>query len=120
MNKKQPPKGIGGWMILFQIGFWWGLLLMIENIIYFSNENLILNLILSIISSILILISIILMYSHKKQFVLIAIITLWFIFLMLLLESLTHLWDIIIQTIPPVLWTIYLIKSKRVKNTFVK
>jgi hypothetical protein len=140
-NQNGSLKGLGGWLVFTQIGLW---LAIISYLIYF------ILIFLSLLESEAILItgsylllaaltgySIFLMYTKNKKFPIFMIILLWLSFLHYLTTSVLGLFGqveilstiseygkfigrIILRIIPASLWTAYFIKSKRVKNTFVK
>ena len=134
-DKKQPegPKGLGGWLILFQIGLIVSsiqiVFLLLSVISEFTSDIAdILNLIYVLIFGTLITISLIKFYKKKNNCPKFLIILLWVGFAFNLFfaiyngslnEEIVYSFDLIISLIVNIIWTLYLKKSKRVKNTFV-
>ncbi len=119
---KEKINGLGGWLIILQIGFILNILIS-AFILIFSSELIV---IISCISIILLkFFSLYLMYEKKKIFPKVAIFTMWCSFILSIVYSFTISAtlltgkNIFLGLIFPVVWTLYLVESERVKNTFV-
>ncbi len=136
-EEQKTKKDIGGWLALFVFGLY----LSIVVILYYALtiEFLFFKLLFLVCLSCLIY-TIILMHKRKKIFKKFAILTLWFgagiivievlyFIFVLTEEQFLEWWGLVfygeagqlaIVVIISLLWTNYLIKSKRVKDTFTK
>ncbi len=138
---KKEPKGLGGWLVLFQIGIILSAILLARAIfnlldsldITFNIFSLLLNIILLIFD----IYVIILMYKKSRKFPKTTIITLWVsvaIYSFSLIPAylskevdislrqyvvISMIANTFFQAAKAIIWTIYLKKSRRVKNTFV-
>lgn len=123
-------KGIKGWLLLLMIIFIIGGLIWVFDVFLYAYilikvsmtlSNLIIFLI-SAFHSFLIIYTLILGFNKRKNFVKWAIWSSWIVLVLsivitILLKEYSSMSSGIVGT---VIWTLYLIKSKRVKNTFVK
>lgn len=133
-------KGLGGWLIIFQIGLiiniLWHFFLGLS--LYFEPEHLLRGFIFG--ASLLLLsfyegYTLFLLYMKDYRFPIIATLGLWLPFagyLLVLLFSFLGYENMgsasgeeivkgaLYLTLPAIIWTFYLKESKRVKNTFVK
>jgi hypothetical protein len=125
-------KGLGGWLVLIQINLWASIILYATGII----NSIILD--SSIIVFYILLLGLtgytfFLMYSKNKKFLKFAIINLWVQLFIPLIntfgltinagtpqEAGTIFGSLFPLILYSIIWTNYLLKSKRVKNTFVK
>lgn len=118
-NKKSEKKylqNLGGWLIFFQIFFFWLLFESIYRVIFNTKGSL-----FQIILIFLIGYSLILFYQKKKNFLKWGDYTLRFIVVIPLLSILFlggTLIGVVIVAIIAIIFIIYLKKSKKVKNTF--
>lgn len=137
MSKKE-IKGIGGWLLILIIGFFFSAIfsffieLLIIYLIYlkFSFFRIVCFILITLIL-LLEIWTINVGFKKKKTFPKIAIITLWVTFLIGggfslyyynaidSFEAIGKIIDILLSLALSILWTLYLIKSKRVKNTFI-
>ena len=133
MEKK--PKGLGGWLILFQVGF---ILILISSIsIWFSAISVLegaIRIIYILFGLFLFLATLFLMdlfYHKRKSFVKWQLRFIWgFFFLGVLFWALEKflfsssisdgLYEILFSLMGCIIWSAYLKESERVKNTFVK
>lgn len=120
MPEKKQLKGLGGWLILLQIGLLFNLLFSILE--QFMREQSWFWLIFSFFT----LIIIIFMWSVSKYFPKMAIIFVWgslvsgvIIFIIAGTSNFSTRPNLY-NFVNTIVWTIYLIRSKRVKNTFVR
>ncbi len=126
-------KGLGGWLVLVQIGFILSILLLIPYFLIIipslvgGGVLLLLQFILYVFIGLLSIYCLILMYQKKKRFPKWAIFTLWFgfgfgVFVVITsFESIGKtIWEISKNLVPAIIWTAYYLKSRRVENTFVK
>lgn len=131
-SKNNELKGLGGWLVLVQIGFILSIVLLIPYFLIIIPLLIgggilpLLQFILYVFIGLLSIYCLILMYQKKKKFPIWAIFTLWFGFgvsvfaLITSFESIGNtIWEIS-RIIPVILWTAYYKKSKRVQYTFVK
>jgi len=128
-------EGLGGWMILPTVYFFISLFLMgflatgvftAVMSIFVGIEGALGNLASSsmhLISFALILTTIIFEFKKKQIFPKFAIITLWAVFILTSLNAIIFLEFTVQQVLKdvamPVILTLYLLKSQRVKNTFI-
>ena len=140
MKGKKELKGIGGWLLLptlefFYFGFvYLGLGLIFLDSLYSDFLNLFslqygLSSMFIVIMIFFYSYTLILEFRHKKEFIKVAIFTLWLRIPMIFYMDIVFgfqrtLWHFIenyaLPSIPLIILTLYLKKSKRVKNTFVK
>ncbi len=135
MSKEKKLKGLGGWLILVQIGFILSILMSLEFLLYPYGKSVItfLQQTYNIPSRITIILycsiilfyvySLFLMYQKKKGFVNLAIFTLWYTFginAILVLIISRDFMNLLFALASAILWVVYFKQSKRVKNTFVK
>lgn len=111
---KEKIKGIGGWLILPIAGFIISILLHLVNLLepiggVYTISDLVL---IALIGYTLFLI-----FKKDRLAPKFAIVALWAGFLVNLIYTLE---GIFAYTIAIIIWTMYFIESKRVKNTFVK
>ncbi len=141
INKKE-PKGLGGWLVLFQIGLILSIIIIFKAILNFNSDDFeirfnILSMLLNILTIMAMGYVLILFYTKSKRFQKTAIIVLWasvaIYLLSMILASFSQEIDAslrvylfvsivsntLFQTAKATIWTLYLKKSKRVKNTFV-
>lgn len=125
MVKEEKTQGIGGWLILFQIGLWYYLLASLFLLILINNPYLKIE---GLFGLIIFIPTIILFYKKNKNIKWYAIASLWspFIFSMFLLIqkynfnlTFSSVRVIVQSLLWATIWTIYFVKSNRVKNTFV-
>jgi hypothetical protein len=136
MEKKREVKklkGIGGWLILPTIFFF---IIAIAGIGVLISGILISEINFTTISigllSFLFIYILYLEFKHKKEFPKYAIIGNWCFFIILsiivVLDSISiknfnysnFVFSLFLNSIMPIIWTTYFLKSKRIKNTFVK
>jgi hypothetical protein len=118
-------KGLGGWLVLVQIGFWIGLILSFENLFYYDSSEK--SWIFWFLFTFLLIYSLFLMYNHDRKFPFFAIITIWAptpYLLFMIIPNLNYILEILgtdlfLSTISAIIWTWYFRVSKRVKITFV-
>lgn len=130
--KNLHTKGLGGWFILVQILFIVSALISIYYTLTFlmlvEGDILMFGVFLLFGSiTFLLIYSLILMYKKKKEFPKLAIFTLWSVFgvgVIIFFMNFENIEKTIVEilksSISPILFTAYLMNSKRVKNTFVK
>lgn len=151
INKKE-PKGLGGWLILLQIGLIGSCIKLVREIFSFISSsslsgNETYDSIVLIGDSIILMLAaytLILFYTKNKKFKMTAIFLLWFgvvlslsgiIFLYIYYDNLalyleeikdafsilfvSLFIDLALQITAATIWTLYLKKSRRVKNTFI-
>jgi hypothetical protein len=135
MPKENKLEGLGGWLILVQIGFILSILMSLEFFLYPYGQSVITFLqqqygipdfvtgifYLSIIS--LLGYSLFLMYQKKKSFVNFAIFSLWYSFGInaLIVWAISGTFTtLLFSLVSAIIWTFYFKQSKRVKNTFIK
>lgn len=131
--KDLKTSGLGGWLILVQIGFWLSALIIARstisllNVFKHANVYNVSAFFLSLAFTSILAYSLVLMYLRKKEFPNWAIFTLWYSFVYTVIISLLlsksqeeMIGDIIKSLIAPLIWTAYFKMSIRVKNTFVK
>jgi len=126
-------KGLGGWLILVQIGMFlnilisltWALGFLLQLLLNF-NGLILISFVFFISLGFVNVYTIILLYKKSKHFPNWAIFSLWYaigiIFFLVLIFG-TNLEDLTgfpILTLQPIIWTAYFLKSRRVKNTFVR
>jgi len=115
-NKKL--KGIGGWLLLPTIGLFLNILISIFWFWIYSYDDLMQYIIgFSMMFSI---ITLYLEFNYKKSFKIFAIISLWITTFVSLLISITLDEGFGSGALGAIIWTVYFIKSKRVKNTFTE
>jgi hypothetical protein len=140
-EEKGGPKGLGGWLVLIQIGFWIGTLYLISftiGMLLMAISEGIYFFLFFLLGGGLVIINIyalILMYKKRRRFPIIAILSLWgefgLVVLIYGLAILINLEDssqsiaevvgaIALSLITTLIWTAYFKESKRVKNTFTK
>ncbi len=116
-------KGLGGWLIFLQITLWASLVISLITLIFYSLS--IALYISTILSLILLIIDFIFLYKKKEAFILFSVILLWislFSNIIITFFSFQEIISFVILTIyffEDICWTIYLLKSRRVKNTFI-
>jgi hypothetical protein len=133
MVNEKKIEGLGGWLILVQIGFIFSVIINLEFLLYPYGQSVIafLQQTYNIPSLITILLfcsiiffyiySLFLMYQKKKGFVKWAIFTLWYTFginAIIVLTISGELMNLLFALASAILWTSYFKQSKRVKNTF--
>jgi len=138
VSEDKRVQGLGGWLVLLQIGFYWSIFALLD--IFFNNllkEPFSLYLSVYVIGfAILLSISMILFYGKRKAFPLFFIISLWLNLVYMITNGFSFppfgnmqlfrlylniaLIGSINSFVIAMIWTLYLTKSKRVKNTFVK
>lgn len=119
-------KGLGGWLIIFQIGLW--IELVVYGIILLEAESY--SFILFLTLFILSIITLAFMYTKDKRFPFLAILGLWLPLINVFIDfvntpesdsGLQYLAGaILIYAVPAIIWTLYFRRSKRVKNTFIE
>lgn len=128
--KEEVPKGIGGWLIIpmiifFMTALYFGFitLFIIGSVFYGNFPKVSLFQDLAFISIFFIIAySLFLEFKKKKSFPKWAIISSWIITILVFLSvgKIISFISIFIGLSWTIIWTIYFIRSKRVKNTFVK
>ncbi|MCX6742067.1 MAG: DUF2569 family protein [Candidatus Pacearchaeota archaeon] len=137
-TKEKRVQGLGGWLVLLQIGFYWSIFAILDALCNgFLNEPASSFALIYVIGyAILLPIAMVLFYGKRKLFPLFFIILLWVNFLYMITNgfSFPPLTDMqlfslylklsLIGSVSSfsiaIIWTLYLTKSKRVKNTFVR
>ncbi|MBI2629095.1 DUF2569 family protein [Candidatus Pacearchaeota archaeon] len=122
-NNSKNLKGISGWLLFFVIILIFELLyLLIETILFYQQTNY-LKIIDTIISSILLLVSLVFIFKNSRFAPKLTIATFWISFLTgILFDFLSKNINVALYFfafIESIILTIYFLKSKRVKNTFV-
>tara|TARA_Y100000310_G_C20612278_1_gene778653 strand:- start:187 stop:591 length:405 start_codon:yes stop_codon:yes gene_type:complete len=127
--KKKELKGIKGWLLLPTIGFilsaifWSGVFVILGFSIIIGNidSEIVQYVIISAISAGLSIYVLLLLFKKKKEFPKMAIYAMWIGVAMNLLVSLVDgdYSDMASGLGGSILWTLYLQRSVRVKNTFV-
>lgn len=117
--KNKVPAGLGGWLILIQIGLWRSVLGFAAAIE--AGAFVALN-VLFLIATIILLI---MLYSKHKKFPLVSIIVIWANWIFgvvvgLYFATLETFGALLLGLLIAIVWTAYLVKSKRVKNTFIR
>lgn len=122
-------KEINGWLLLPTLGFivnaTFNLFMLLVYFLNFLDKYKFLflhNMFLISIPLFFCIITLRLEFNYKKSFIIIAIITLWILFVENLIFSISIKNEILILISLgfTILWTIYFLKSKRVKKTFTK
>lgn len=128
--KDKELKGLGGWLIVFQIGLIFGALMIIFALIsagasaslYGESLTIYEGLYYGIFASVIIVL-LVLFYKKSKYFPISYIIYTWASFLLTsliyVLEFGTLSQEITYSLTQSIVWTAYLVQSKRVENTFV-
>ena len=128
-SKKKELKGIGGWLLLPTIGFilsavFWSVMFFILGVLIIFGDfdsEIIQYFVVSVISAGLSIYVLTLLFKKKKEFPKMAIYAMWIGVAMNLLVSLVDgdYSDMASGLGGSILWTLYLQRSVRVKNTFV-
>jgi len=118
-NKK--VQGVGGWLLLYVIILGFGLVSFPLLFIYGSQLGIVLS--FALILWLINLSEFILIFTKKKWVPTYLIAAIWMIFI-INLGNLLNVGGGFISLVPGIAvniaWTLYFIKSKRIKNTFIK
>ncbi|MBW3017005.1 DUF2569 domain-containing protein [Candidatus Woesearchaeota archaeon] len=123
------PKGIGGWLILPTIGMFLAALIYVVLALVYSvvmcinfTATYAMMFVISVIMSVLVIYAIVLELKKKKAFPKAFIAVMWIGVGLGIVMSLIDgdFSSIMRDSVSSALWTLYMVKSKRVKNTFVK
>ena len=128
-SKKKELKGIGGWLLLPTIGFilsavFWSVMFFILGVLIIFGDfdsEIIQYFVVSVISAGLSIYVLTLLFKKKKEFPKRAIYVIWIgVGMGVILSIFTgDFSDTVTGVASSLLWTLYLQRSKRVKNTFV-
>lgn len=123
--------GLGGWMVVFIIGHFLGILTIISSLAQLSNcrgfteqlDTLVnITIIIAIIELILVIVALYYIFKRnilfRRVFVIRVVIDIISFFVVIMLDKLNSV-DIISCIVSAVIWITYVYRSKRVKNTFI-